>query len=226
MRKRIVLICILTVLLAIGIGVGVSYAATEENVFSLAGQYLSSVLGNGSVGTDSSQVVMARYDGEAITSTMVTYQRKLNILRSEEYAADNDTDIEIINNIITDMILVEEAQRLGLTATEAEIEAMVQNAVRAYSLPEGKEMLDAYCDGAGITFDEYLAILEEQAPSIIAKQNLRDAIGMQYCEENGLEFTKVNPPAGMTAAQEAYIEALFEQNKDKIEYLIDVPADS
>jgi 2-oxoglutarate dehydrogenase complex dehydrogenase (E1) component-like enzyme len=84
-------------------------------------------------------------------------------------------------------------------------------------------MIDSFLEGAGISFDEYMDLVREQVPRNIARQKLIDAIGRQYCEEHGLEFTKINPPAEMVAAQKAYIEQLFEQNKDKIEYFIDIP---
>ena len=38
-----------------------------------------------------------------------------------------------------------------------------------------------------------------------------------------MEFTKINPPAEMVAAQEAFIQKLFEENKHKIEYFIEIP---
>lgn len=49
-------------------------------------------------------------------------------------------------------------------------------------------MLDMFLIGAGITFDEYLQLLREDAPAVIAKQKLLDAVGMEYCDANGIEL--------------------------------------
>lgn len=40
-------------------------------------------------------------------------------------------------------MLVEEAENLGLAATDAEIEEMVDAVKAAYDIPEGKEIVDA-----------------------------------------------------------------------------------
>ena len=218
--KKSIIVCISLCLFLACLGIGIISASTNENVFFLAGQFLNSGRNEGSAGTNSNVTILAKYNGMSITSAVVEYKKKLNILRSNDAVQLRDTDVEIINKIIENMMLFEEAERLGLSATEAEIESMVQNTVQAYSIPEGKEMMDAYFKGAGITMEEYLQMVREQAPTVIACQKLKDMIGKQYCEKHGLQFTKVNPPAEMVAAQEEYINSLFEENKHKIEYFI------
>ena len=123
-----------------------------------------------------------------------------------------------MNSILTNMVLFEEAKRQGYGATQAEIDEMVDNAKLAYSLPDGNKILTQYCDGAGITPEEYFDLLEKQAPRTIARQKFIDSIGKAYCEEHGLTFTKVNPPKELTDAQDAYVADLFEQAKDEIVY--------
>ena len=84
--------------------------------------------------------------------------------------------------------------------------------------PEGKEMMDQYCEEVNLTIDEYFKYLEEQAPRTIARQKLLDAVGKEYCEEHGLNFTKVNPPKEMIDARDAYVAELFSQAQGDIIY--------
>lgn len=221
MNKRI---CIsIVAILIIATIVGVVMASSEESVFCLAGQLLRVKKNENAVNPDLSSSPIAQYNGQIITAATVEYYRKLNIIRDDEELENVDAEIKVINAIIQNMILLEEAELLGFTATDEEVEVMLQGTELAYSTPEGKEMLDAYLAGAEITFDDYLNMMREQMPRFISRQKLLDYIGRQYCEEHGIEFTKVNPPAEMIAAQDAYVEELFEKNKDKIEYFIDVP---
>ena len=153
--------------------------------------------------------LLAEYHGEKV------YQADV-----ERYQQDVDgmTTEEALNEILRNTVLLEEAQRLGYTATQAEIDAMMENVEVTYSMPEGKEMIDQYCQKAGITVEEYFARLEEQAQRTIARQKLLDAVGEAYCEKHGLTFTKVNPPEEMVEAQEAYVADLFAQAQAEITY--------
>lgn len=153
--------------------------------------------------------LLAEYHGEKV------YQADV-----ERYQQDVDgmTTEEALNEILRNTVLLEEAQRLGYTATQAEIDAMMENVEVTYSMPEGKELMDQYCQAAGITVEEYFTRLEEQAPRTIARQKLLDAVGEAYCEEHGLTFTKVNPPEEMVEAREAYVADLFARAQSEITY--------
>ena len=220
--RYFVIAAIVASLVCLGIGVTATTEA-EQNIFFQAGQFLKDFFSKQNAPDADAPTVYAKYGDIIITADWVDYNRKMNILRGDAAAEKHKTDFDIVNRIIENEILFEEAKRRGLSATEEEINAMVNGAIGAYSLPEGKEMIDAYLKGAGITFEEYLAMLREQAPRTIARQKLKDAIGREYCEAHGLEFTKMNPPAEMVAAQEAFIQKLFEENKHKIEYYIEIP---
>ena len=220
MHKRTLITCICLSLCLLFVFAGVAYAATGESIFYIAGEHYRSAHENEGIDNANSSQVIASYNGHNITAAMVEYNRNMNILRDEETADKYDSDIEIANQIITNIIITEEAERLGLSATQAEIELMVKNAIRAYSLPEGKAILDAYCEGAGITFEKYIELLTAQAPDVIARQKLKNEVGKQYCEENGLEYTNVNPPEEMLLAQEKYIADLIEQHKSDITYFL------
>ena len=189
MRKKTIVVCLIICLSMLLVVTGVASAVSKDDRFHLAGLFFNSANDNKLRDT----TIVASYNGQDITTNTVDYQRKMNIFRSEEAAKEYDTDIQIVNRIIESMLILEEAERLGFAATDAEIEEMV----------------------------EYFELQREQAPRVIARQKLMDAVGKQYCDENGLTFTKVNPPKEMLQAQEAYIEKLFAEHKADIVYYIE-----
>lgn len=132
------------------------------------------------------------------------------------------SDLEIVNTIIHGFIQKEEAMKRGLMPSETELDAFVNSVKEIYATPEGKEMMDTFLETAEMTIDEYIEILTDAAPAILAKQNLRKEIGMEYCQEHGLEYTNINAPQEMLDAIDAYIDGLFESHKDEIEYFFDV----
>lgn len=184
----------------------------------LLGDYLEKNEGN-SISSIPSNAV-ASYNGVIITYSEVEYQRKLEELST----GITKTDIQIAEEIIHEAMLLQEAERLGLTATAEEVLAFMESMRATYTYPEGKEMIDDYCAGAGISVDEYYAIVEDNALAIITQQKLYDEIGRQYCAENGVEFTKINPPQDMMDAIDSYLNDLFDSHKDEIVYYIDVEA--
>ena len=170
-------------------------------------------------GKDQSEVV-AMYGSHEITRAVIEQNRSA-LLLSEEGSGADLTDRELVDLVAERIILREEAERLGLSATQEEIDSFVQDQKSTYEIPEVKQYLDDYCSGAEMSIDDYFAYVEQIAPSYIAKQKLRKEIGRQYCEEHGLEYTNVNPPQEMLDAIEAYIGALFEAHRGDIVYYID-----
>ena len=221
-HRYVLIAAIVALLICLSIG-AVATAKGEENPFFQWGQLLKDFLNKENDPDANPPSVYAKYGDIIITADAIEYKRQLKNLLSNDAAEKHKTDFEIINRIIIDQMLFEEAERRGLLATKEEIEAMVNGAIKAYSLPQGKEIMDPYFEGAGITFEEYLAMLRAQAPRTIARQKVIDAVGREYCEAHGIEFTKMNPPAELVAAQEAFIQKLFEENKHKIEYFIEIP---
>ena len=153
--------------------------------------------------------VAAIYRGEEIL--WATVQREKSLTSSPA-----DSDRAVVDRIIQNMILLDEAEQRGLAATDEEIEAMVDSTKRAYELPDGKTQMDAYFSAMGITADEYFELIRQQAPRVIARQKLTDAVAREYCEAHGLEFTKVNQPAEVQEAVETYINGLFDAHKADI----------
>lgn len=73
----------------------------------------------------------ATYQGEPIRKSVVAEQKKV--------AGGDVSDREIIDRIITNLIMLEEAEKRGLTATEEEVETfLAENVYAAYEMPEGK----------------------------------------------------------------------------------------
>ncbi len=110
----------------------------------------------------------------------VTYEKNTSLLRNETGSVDRANDREIVDRIIENMIMIEEAEKLGLSATQIEIDDMVEMTKKAYDLPEGKKMMDEFFTTAEMTLEEYLGIIREQAPRVIARQKLRDMIAQEY----------------------------------------------
>ena len=118
-------------------------------------------------------------------------------------------------------MLEEEANRRGLAATQDEIDDMVQSVKDSYELPEGKEILDNYCKNAGITLEQYFDQVREVAPSILARRKLETALGQEYCQEHGLEYTTVNSPKELTEAVDQAVDKLIQAQADEIHYYLE-----
>ena len=130
--KRKLIVKLLTICICVTlIGVVTVSALSSEKVsemvsnFFAAGQYFKQANDSKGNSTNTQDAVLAKYKDTAITALTVEYQKNMNIIRSEELANKNQTDRDVIDNIIENLILLEEAERLGLAATEDEIEAIV-----------------------------------------------------------------------------------------------------
>ena len=198
-------------------------ASENSSIYKLMGEYFKEAREEDSAGVTvaDESLPLAEFHGEKIYQADVEYYNNINNLSSAE-VTNTQTTQETLTEILQNVVLFEEAERLGYTATQTEINAMVDNAKLAYSLPEGKVLIEQYCEGANITVDEYFEYLKVQAPRVIARQKLLNAVGMKFCEENELTFTKINPPEELVKAQEAYIADLFAQAESEIIYHIDV----
>lgn len=127
---------------------------------------------------DDDPVLATYYDFEVLES-LVVYQQKIDALR-DPALRKSLTDEEIVDNILIGRMLLEEAERLGVTATQEECDEMIASATTAYELPEGKQMLDDLCAGMGITIDEYWVQLAEEAPDTISREKVKSYISDTY----------------------------------------------
>lgn len=223
MNKKIIVIIVVLALALFGT---VAYANSDNEIF-VAGSFLKKHLdatetNPNAMTVSSDDELAAVYHEKKILFSDIDYLKNMIGLAGEDIS--KITDYEIVNRIAKGYIMIEEAKRLGVEATAEEITATVQTSQEAYEMyPETKKFLDEYCEGAGITIDQYFDLMEEDAYSTITKQKLKDEIGRQYCQENVLEFTKINPPQEMMDAIDAYLEDLFEQYRSEIVYYIPIP---
>lgn len=166
--------------------------------------------------------IVAAYKDYQIFQSDINYHKNMFSWGNSVYVSA-DSDLDIIKRIITGYILLEEAELKGMAATEAEIQEMVDAARASYEIPEGRKILDDYCNGAGITFAEYLTVLEEQAPATITRQKLKNEFTREYCEEHNIEYDNFSEEvsAQITAEYDKYRDALIETNRADIVYYLD-----
>jgi len=165
--------------------------------------------------------VAAMFHGTVITKDQVADQRKIAQLYPDTLDADL-TDKEFVDNMVRGLIMLEEAERLGLEATQEEINETIRLQRETYdTYPEAKKNVDEYCTGMDITVEEYFALMETELYNTGSNQKLRDEYGREYCKKNGLEFTKFNPPQEMMDYIDEKVEALVNKHKDDVVYYID-----
>lgn len=165
----------------------------------------------------SPEEVVAEYKGQPILASQLAQWRESYCLTG----AQPPSDPELLRQLVENLVLEEEAKRRGLAATQDEIDDMVQSVKDSYELPEGKEILDNYCKNAGITLEQYFDQVREVAPSILARRKLENALGEEYCQEHGLEYTTVNPSKELTEAVDQAIEELVQAKSDEIQYYLE-----
>lgn len=165
----------------------------------------------------SPEEVVAEYKGQPILASQLAQWRESYRLTG----AQPPSDPELLCQLVENLVLEEEAARRGLAATQYEIDDMVQSVKDSYELPDGKDILDNYCKNAGITLEQYFDQVREVAPSILARRKLETALGQEYCQEHGLEYTTVNPPKELTEAVDQAMEELIQAQADRIQYYLD-----
>ena len=152
--------------------------------------------------------VVARYRDTELRQSLVDYEKKnLSALSGRKEVRDRDA----VDQLLVNLIMLDEAERLGLSVTQAEVDAEFAAQKKNYEeFPEVRAYIDEYCKSAGITLDGYYAAIQDQLPRVILRQKLRNELGREYCAEHGLDFTKVNPPEAMQRYVENYLEGLLD----------------
>ena len=156
--------------------------------------------------------VVARYRDTEIRQSLVDYEKKnQSALSGGKEVRDRDA----VDQLLVNLIMLDEAERLGLSVTQEEVDAEFAAQKKNYEeFPEVRAYIDEYCKSAGIT----LAAIQDQLPRVILRQKLRNELGREYCAEHGLEFTKVNPPEDMQRYVENYLEGLLDTHRADITY--------
>lgn len=153
----------------------------------------------------------ARVGDEYIAAELIEGDRLLG-------AAGSDREIAEARVLNTLMLL--EAGKLGLAATQEEIAEFMVSQEEAWRMAEVKEQIEAMYEPLGIDFEEYKAMVLENAPNTIARLKLRDHYGQEYCDKNDLQFTKVNPPEGMEEYIEKQLQKLWDKYKGEYDIYI------
>ena len=172
---------------------------------------------------DSVNEIVAKYKENLVSRADIDFHQNMDAI-SDGSQKKNESDIEIANRIITGFILLEEAEKLGLSATQAEIEEMVPAQKEAYEKdPDTKKLLDEFCNGAGISIEEYFKIVEEQLSPTISRQKLKNHFKETYCKEHNInkDNMTLEDRELIDAAYQTYRDELLSANKEYITYYID-----
>ena len=169
-------------------------------------------------GCGSKDPVLAKYKDTEITRSLVDHWKEVK----RQLGGGAVSDKDMVDELLVNTIMLDEAESRGLSVTQEEIDAMLQSQHDNYdAFEEIRTIIDDYCKEQDLTTEQYFAVLEEQVPRSILRQKLRDALGQEYCAEHGLEFTKVNPPQEMTDYVDAYLDGLLDTYSAYITYNID-----
>ena len=159
----------------------------------------------------------AAYKEETITQAgLETYKKQLAYVEGEE---NLPSDREILDSLLKNIILLEEAQAQGLTPTQGEIETYLQETLyTACALPEGKALIDDYCASQGVPYADYEADLRDQAPRFLARAKLKEKVARDYCQAHNLTWEANNWPQEVQEAVAAYEEDLWQTHKKDVIY--------
>jgi SurA N-terminal domain. len=170
--------------------------------------------------------IVATFKGQPITGAELDRQMKINDFTAsttypEGYTPPaKKTEAEAVDQLLLDKILLEEAKKRGLLASDEDVANAMKSLKEVYEIPEGKVRIDEVCKGMGMTFDEYWAYTEEYMPRTISRQNVLAEFKQQYCESNGLDLTvmDVDQYEEYEAALDEYQTSLLSAYNADIEY--------
>ena len=206
MKKRTILIlaAVITVLLA-----GLAIAAAND-VFPFF--HLGKTMREQADASVETRIV-AQYGESVFTEKDVNLRLEMNRVSGGD-TAKKDTEEEAVEQLAVGKMMLEEAEKLGLTATPEESAQFLAEQKRAYEeSAEVRTYLDEYCAGAGLTIEEYWALLEAFAPETVTRQKLKGWILEDYRAEH--------PDASeeeVCTAWNDYEQALLEQHRSEIVY--------
>ena len=129
------------------------------------------------------------------------------------------SDADALDQILLNLIMLDEAEQRSLSVTQEEVDAEMAGQRKNYEeYEEVRAYIDDYCTKMGITTEQYFDTVAEQLPRVMLRQRLRDTLGQEYCQQHGLEFTKVNPPEQMTEYVDQYLDGLLQAHRLEIKY--------
>lgn len=160
--------------------------------------------------------VAATYGETQIRQSLVDYEKQnLQAMNGNQTV----TDREAAEQLLLHLAMLDEAEQLGLSVTQEEVDAAFAVQKQNYETnDEVRQYIDDWCEQTGVTLDDYFRAVQEQLSRVMLRQKLRDALGEAYCKEHGLTFTKVNPPAEMESYVQDYLDGLLQKYSSKITY--------
>lgn len=160
--------------------------------------------------------VAATYGETQIRQSLVDYEKQnLQAMNGNQTV----TDREAAEQLLLHLAMLDEAEQLGLSVTQEEVDAAFAVQKQNYeNSDEVRQYIDDWCEQTGVTLDDYFRAVQEQLSRVMLRQKLRDALGEAYCKEHGLTFTKVNPPAEMESYVQDYLDGLLKKYSSKITY--------
>lgn len=208
MRKKILLSIVLIVIIVV-IAVGAVDSGVMNKLEHL-GRMVPEVL--------NSDDVLATYKERNVTAGMVTYWQEVEVMT---YSADGTIHTEkpskkeVVDRVLRSLILLDEAEQAGLTATDEQVNAAIaeQKSI-AEEYPEIREQLEEYWEAAGMTEETYWTLLQQSFYEELTIANLQAILMTEY-EEAGMTEEEAK------AAYEAYKNGLIETHQDQIAYYLD-----
>lgn len=201
MKRKITLIISIVCILAIGISAAV-YATRDMSMFQW-GQDSAEIEAEDNMQKN----VVAEVNGQKITSSQFDkYKAGLS------NANGTFTDAEIMDKLVRQEVLKQEIQRLGYTATEAEVTAF--NDERFALLdddPNARQIIQDYVDGLGITMAEYKEQSKEISRTALLANKFRADLMAEY-EKNNPQILTYSVPTkqqGFEEYLEQYIDDLY-----------------
>ena len=149
---------------------GERYAAVPPEEESVS-RWIGSLFG--AADPEDASAVAAEFGETKISREVVTYYREIfTKTRGAEL-----TEREVVDEIVGNLILAQEAERLGLGATDEEVAAQLEATRQWYEENETVRMrIDDFCEGAGISVEDYYGLLAVQLPNTIARAKLTEAL--------------------------------------------------
>lgn len=149
-------------------------------------------------------------------------------IESDRLIGASGTDREIAEGKVLNMLMLLEAENLGLEATQDEIDEFMASQEKAWQIAGVQEQIEQLYAPLGISFDEYKQMVFEMAPNTIARQKLRNLYSEEYSENNSFDSTEIAPSGQMTeyaVKQAEYVDEqlqkLWSKFKGEYEFYID-----
>ena len=143
----------------------------------------------------------------------------LEKLRATAEAGEAElSDRELAERAVRALIITEEAERLGVAASEEEAERLAALTLQSFAWGYGREEMEAVYADKGLTEEEYYAVLKQRAYHSLSELGLRSCLGREYCREQGVEYRPGDTDGPMQAAVEEYMDALVQEKISGAEF--------